>query len=132
MNSEEAFCDGAVCCSVPVHDPYVYDAEGEEVGEIGIVGNNCLKYTMRDGNYTLRIDNPTTQPASLLVEYQNDGYYRHVESYDAISPAAFQVELSAFDEQDVTVRAATGARSAQVIQPSHVMDEEELVVRNDW
>jgi len=115
--------------------PYVYDEKGEKKGDIVIVGGGRYKYCMRDGEYTFQLTGNMAIEEPLKIEYQNDGYYVHSESYTTINEKGIEVSVGNFDDQQVTVMATEGISMAEapvVILPFHVMTPEELVERNDF
>ena len=121
---------------VSVSNGYIYNNRGDRIGYVGVVGNNGLKYCLNNGNYTVNILNSQSIP-SIKVEYQDNGYYEHIISYDSLNVSEVMLNISKYGDFEVTCVAMPNstysAYSADnIIVPSHVMTESELAVRNDY
>jgi pimeloyl-ACP methyl ester carboxylesterase len=112
----------------------VYDRNGDKVGSVWILGNNCIKYIMRDSDYNIKVSGNNSNKEPIVIEYQNDGYYLHSETYSNISEQCLNISISDANEHVILVNATCDTNVeralAKVIPPSHVMTEEELIERN--
>lgn len=108
----------------------IYNCEGDKVGSVWLVGNNCIKYIMRDGDYNIQIAGNDDSKEPLVVEYQNDGYYLHSETYSNISEPCLNIDISSSNKKTISVDTNVERALSKVISPSHIMTEKELIERN--
>lgn len=117
-----------------IEPPYIYDHNGNEVGSVWFLGNNRIKYIMRDMDYNIQIAENDYDKEPLMIEYQNGGYCLYGETYSNISDPYIDVNISDSHEQTISVVSthdATGKSNAsKVISPSHILTEQELVDLN--
>lgn len=117
-----------------IDPPYIYDYDGNKVGSVWFLGNNRIKYIMRDMDYNIQIAGNDHNKESLIIEYQNDGYYLYGETYSDISDPYLSIDISDSDEQMISVisshDATARSNTSRVISPSHILTEQELVDLN--
>lgn len=132
-NSELSITDGNED-TLTIDPSGVYNANGDKVGSIWKIGGNRTKYVMRDDNYSIQVNMSSAEKPALTIEYQNNGYYTHSETYSDIVDPCINVNISEFAGQAVTMTAMSdenmSARTVEIIQPTHTMTAEELAARN--
>lgn len=112
----------------------VYNKDGDKLGSVWLLSNNRVKYIMKDGEYNVQINGNANKEISFVVEYQNDGYYEHSETYSDILEPCININISTSDMQSISVIAADDTSAAKslhkTILPTHTMTPEELAERN--
>lgn len=116
----------------------VYNSDGELVGLVGIVGQGDLKYCLRNDSYRVETESDLNV-SRILVEYQDNGYYEYSVAYEDIPVNAIELNISDYSEFAVTCEVKTengielqSDAETMVIEPTHIMDGNELAERNAY
>ena len=116
----------------------VYNSDGEIVGLVGIVGNGDLKYCLHNDSYRVETENGLNV-SRILVEYQDNGYYEHSVAYENIPVNGIELNVSDYGDFEVTCEikpenniAGQSDAEFMVIEPTHIMNENELAERNAY
>ena len=116
--------------SIRILEDKLYDSKGKYIGFVGIVGGGKVKYCLHDNDYIVDLTN-NEDFIDLKIEYQNNGFYEEVITYPDILSNVIEVSVSKITQKEVAcyVLDSKGERT-NVIEPEHIMDAEELEVRN--
>lgn len=66
------------------HNGSAYNVDGEYIGSVGYIGDNKIKYSLKNGKYCL-VNSTQEVMTYLEVRYQDDGYYQNIVVYDNLT-----------------------------------------------